>query len=222
MEVLDQRPEAADREACSFRYPRKGCGGHLPIGLPGLPCGLSEALERRGADAASGHVDHPPEREIVFRPERQTQVGQRVLDFRPLVELHAPDYHVGEPAPEQLFFERPRLRIGSVENRNLRGRAPGVSGRPDNGLRFTAIFVEAPEPDRRPLPPFREQFLLPAAAVVRDQRRGRPQNPVCRAVVPLQRDHARPWKVRVESQDVLDLRSAPAVDGLVFVADRAE
>jgi hypothetical protein len=48
------------------------------------------------------------------------------------------------------------------------------------------------------------------------------QDEVRRSVVRLERDDPRARKILVEAEDVLDLRPAPPVDGLVFVADGAE
>ena len=50
----------------------------------------------------------------------------------------------------------------------------------------------------------------------------RAENPTRAAVVLLQPDDLRPREVLREVEDVVHLRAAPAVDGLVIVADHAE
>ena len=43
-----------------------------------------------------------------------------------------------------------------------------------------------------------------------------------RAIIALQPDHGRAWKVVLEAQDVVDLGTAPAIDRLIVVADAAQ
>ena len=51
-----------------------------------------------------------------MRPDRQPEKGQHVFDLGTLVELHSSDDRVRDVGPEQLFFERPRLRVGAEEH----------------------------------------------------------------------------------------------------------
>ncbi len=63
------------------------------------------------------------------------------------------------------------------------------------------------------------QFLAQATTVIDDQAVGGLEDARCGAVVLLQADDFGVRKVRGILVDVLDLRAAPAVNGLIVVAD---
>src|SRR6202022_5094021 len=85
-----------------------------------------------------------------------------------------------------------------------------------------AVLVEEPQTAPGPFPPVRPQAFRAPAAVVRDDGGGGLQDLRRRAVVALERYDSRGRKILVEAEDVLDLRSPPAVDRLVLVAHGAE
>ncbi len=66
------------------------------------------------------------------------------------------------------------------------------------------------------------QGLAEAAEIVRDQLRGRAEDMARGAVILLQPDHMRAGEILLEAQDVVHFRAAPAVDGLVVVADATD
>src|SRR6266478_1493514 len=68
----------------------------------------------------------------------------------------------------------------------------------------------------------RTQRLAEPALVVGDQMGGCGKNMGGRAVVALQADHLGTREVLLETQDVVDLGAAPAIDRLVVVADAAD
>ena len=72
------------------------------------------------ADASRRHVDHPPEAHVVVRIDDQLHVRERVLDFLALVEANAADDLVGNRLAHQRVFDRPRLRVGAVQDRDRR------------------------------------------------------------------------------------------------------
>ena len=102
------------------------------------------------------------------------------------------------------------------------GRPAAVGDGAGHLFRLLAVLLEAPEAHPRAGAAVRAQRLRAAAAVVRDEGRGGLEDARRRAVVALERDDPRAGKVRVEAEDVLDLRPPPAVDRLVLVPDRAE
>src|SRR5207302_4462325 len=69
---------------------------------------------------------------------------------------------------------------------------------------------------------FGAQRLAEPAFIVGDQVRCGGEDVAGRAVVALQANDFRAWKVMFEAQDIVDLRAAPAVDRLVVVADAAD
>ena len=72
---------------------------------------------------------------------------------------------------------------------------------------------------RLALAELRPEPLLLALAVVLDHRVGGVQDRVRRAVVLLERDHARAGEVALELEDVADVGASEAIDRLVRVAD---
>ena len=75
--------------------------------------------------------------------------------------------------------------------------------------------------DRRPLVALGEEPLRPPGQVVRDDRVGRVEDPLGGAVVLLEQDRRGVGEGLLELQDVRMSATAPAVDGLVGVADHA-
>ena len=80
------------------------------------------ARQRRLPDPAPRRVGDPRERPAVLRVDQEGQVGDRVLDLRALVELRAADDLVADLRAHEHVLEHPRLRVGPVEDRDLRAR----------------------------------------------------------------------------------------------------
>ena len=95
------RLRCARREKCEVVFDHRPQRGAAPLRF------VIQRFQRRIADSARRHVDHPLDRWRVMRPHRQTQISQHVLDLRALVELYAADHGVRHVRPQQLFFERP-------------------------------------------------------------------------------------------------------------------
>ena len=62
------------------------------------------------ADAALGHVDHPPQRDLVGRVDDHPEVGQGVLHLASLVEPGASDHLVRDRAADHGRSGRPATR----------------------------------------------------------------------------------------------------------------
>ena len=54
--------------------------------------------------------------------DEQAQVGDRVLDLGPLVELRPADHLVGDVEADEGVLEHPALRVGPVEDGDLGAR----------------------------------------------------------------------------------------------------
>ena len=71
------------------------------------------------ADPAPRRVDDARERDRVGGVDEQVQVGDRVLDLGPLVELRPPDHLVGDVVADQGVLEHAALGVRPVEDRDL-------------------------------------------------------------------------------------------------------
>jgi hypothetical protein len=145
----------------------------LTAGVP------DHARLRRLADATARRVDHPPEGHGVGRVDEQREVGQRVLDLRPLVEARAADYLVGDSIADEHVLEHARLGVGAVEDRDVVARVPLV----DEALHlrhheasFGVLVVELVYVHGIALTQLRPKRLRLARAVVGDNRVGRVEN----------------------------------------------
>ena len=67
-----------------------------------------------------------------------------------------------------------------------------------------------------------EQGLSEAVAVLGDEMRSGGENMGGRAIIALQPDHFGAGEILLETQDIVDVRAAPAIDRLVVVADAAD
>ena len=182
----------------------------------------AQHLERARTDAARRQVHDSIERRVVVPVGDQAQVGESVLDLLALEEPQAAVDAVRDARREQVFLEHARLRVRAVENRRV---APVAAARDPvadlvhDEFRLVALVVGAIEPDRLALAAFGPELLADAAAVHGDDRvRGR-EDRAGRAVVLLEPAELHAREVAAELLQVLDPRAAPAVDGLVVVAD---
>ena len=104
------------------------------------------------ADPSTRRVDDAGKRDRVGRVREQAQVGDRVLDLGPLVELRAADHLVRDLEPHQGVLEHAALRVDSVEDGDLVPRDPLVVCEPlDLGghvARLLVLVVELGEAHR--------------------------------------------------------------------------
>src|SRR5450759_529969 len=77
--------------------------------------GRLERVHHTLADSPRRHVDHPSQAHVIALVDEDLQVGQRVLDFLPLVEPDAADDAVGDPLAPQRVFNNARLGVGPIE-----------------------------------------------------------------------------------------------------------
>ena len=91
--------------------------------------------------------------------------------------------------------------------------------RPITKVRLVAFVVGGVDPDGLSLSTLGPEVLAEARAVVGDYGIGRIENRACRAVVLLELDHQRARKIFLKPVNVLDAGAAPAINGLVVVAD---
>ena len=184
-----------------------------------------EARERRVPHPAPRPVRDARQRDRVGRVVEHLQVGDRVLDLGPLVEPRPADHLVVDALPHEDVLQHAALGIGSVNHGHLGEARALVEHARDLGgdvARLGVLVLDLDDAHRLALAEVGPELLLLALAVVLDDRVGRVEDAVRRAVVLLQRDHGRPGEVALELEDVADVRAAEAVDALVRVADHHE
>ena len=156
-----------------------------------------------------------------MRIQHQLQIGERVLDFLPLVEADATDDLVGNAGATQRIFQCSRLGVGSIQDRDqvLDVVVKRGSRRPRDEFRLVEIISRAVVADLRPALPLGIEALILAVAVLRDHRRRRIEDDLRGAVVPFELDDAGFGEVVFEVEDVAQVGAAPFVDRLVGIAD---
>jgi len=206
-----------------------GCGQHRHVAGAGIIVqradgGVSQASLRRVDDALEG--------EVVGRLADEAEVSHGVTDLEALVEARAADDAVVEAQRDEAVFELAHLERGAHQDRHVveivllavgiaalqpldlladgAGFLLTVPGGVDHHLLVVGVH------------PVGEQRLAEAPFIVGDQMAGGAEDMLGRAVVTLQLDDLGAGKILLEAQDVVDLRTAPAVDRLVVVADAAD
>ncbi len=220
-EALDQADEAGEGRRRPRRQDRQQRLRRVPQRRAGAARGLPQPLERGLADAARRQVDDALEGHVVGAVLRQAQVGQRVLDLGALEEAQAAVHAVGDARGHQRLLEGARLGVGTVEDRRGRQRqaAAGVLADPlDHEVGLVALVEGSVQPDRLAARGLGPQLLAEPVLVPADDLVGGAEDDAGRAVVLLQLEDRRA-EVAAEVLHVLDAGAAPAIDGLVVVAD---
>ena len=184
---------------------------------------LAQRIERPGADPARRQIHDPLERGVVAAARAQPQVGERILDFGALEESQAAVYLVGQPRVQERFFEYARLRIRTIQDRDIAPQPALVhpfADAVDDEIGLVAFVEGRVEADALAVLAAGPQRLAEPAGIVRDQRIRGLEYRAGRAVVLFQFVERRRGKVALELVQVLDPRAAPAVDRLIVVADR--
>ena len=212
-------------------------GGLLELGVgPGVPDDLPHraVLRRRdGLGPLDGGGPDPPGRvvEDAHQPQvvggvvHRAQVGQHVLDLRPVEEPGAADDAVGHAVALEGLLNLVGLGVHPVEHcvvlpAAALGEIPQDLGRHVLGL--VALVHGGVDLDLVAGGVVGPQLLALAALVVADHRVGGPQDVLGGAVVLLQPDDPGPLILVLKGEDVLDGGPPEAVDGLVVVAHHAD
>jgi len=83
VDLLHERRDARSRLAAD------GCRARrLPQARSRTAGSVLQRLQRSGAHPAWREIDHPQERAVIVGRGEQTQIGERVLDFRALEKAH--------------------------------------------------------------------------------------------------------------------------------------
>ncbi len=156
-----------------------------------------------------------------MRIDDQLEIGERVLDFLAFVEPDAADDLVRHRLAHQRILNRPRLRVGAIENRKhpfnvLRSCLLHGAG---DEVRLFELVTAAEVDDLSSALAVRPEALVLPVAILLDDRGRRVEDHLRRPVVLFEAHDARLGKVVLEVEDVPEVRSAPLVDRLVRIAD---
>ena len=192
-----------------------------------LCCKIHDPAYGSLADAPSGNIEDPADRQIIPGIVHSLQVGQHIPDLPPVVEIGAAHHVVGNGSHDQAVLQHAGLGIGPVENCKvpvMKGRIsahlPGYVVR--NKAGFLISCAQSPEMDPGAGPVICPELLALALCIVGDHRVGRVQDILGGPVILLQPDYQGIGIVFLEIQDVADIRPAEPVDGLVVIADHAQ
>ncbi len=184
-----------------------------------------QRLQARFAETPPRRVEDALEFEVVGRIERHLEIGGGVSDLLALIEARAPDHAIGEPKGDETIFEGAHLERGADQDRDL-AQAMALALQlldilaDDAG--FLLVVPAAFDRDLLAERAIGAQRLAEASLVMGDQPRGGAEDMAGRAVVALEPDDLGAGEVGLEAQDVVDLRTPPAIDRLVVVADAAD
>ena len=185
-------------------------------------------LPQRGiAKPAFGQVHNAFKRQIIRRLRHDAEIGHGIADFLTLIKPRATHHAIGNAMRDQSFFKGASLKPGADQNgyfTKTLTRTPCGFNAFSHHARF---FFAVPDGNNAHLLPIRigapgAQGLAQAARIMRDQAGSGGQNGARGTVIGFQPHHLRAGEILLEPQDILNLRPAPGIDGLVIIPDAAD
>ncbi len=187
---------------------------------------LAELLQRRCANVPSWNIGNSQESRIVVRVRDQAQVGENVLDLAAIEECRAAADVIRHARQAQCFFERTRLMVAAIEDREIHpfrlvllGDVRQISG---DAFGFVLVVLAFHHADRRAFGQIAEELLEMLVWIVRDELVGRAKNALAAAVILFELDDLECRIVPREIVEIFQIRAAPCVDRLIVVAHRGE
>ncbi len=190
----------------------------------------AELLQRLVPDAALGGGSGAQKGRVVVWVGQQAQPGAQVFDFGALKKPSAARHLIRYLRLAQGGFDRARLVVGAVQHGKVLvgfvwavgGRAAQALDARDHALGLVLLVVAGLHPHRLALAEFAPQPLGVELGIGGDDVVGGAQYGAGGAVVLLQLDHLQRRKILRQALEVVQRGAAPAVDGLVVVADGGE
>ena len=190
-----------------------------------LCCVARQFVNRRIADGTLGHVDDAAHGNIIRRVNHHAQIRQNILNLFAVVEPEAAVDSVFDAGAHKRFFHHTGLRIGSVKHRKARSilalhfKASDLLADPRGFFAFILRAIQADLLARVLLGP---QCLVLAVFVQGNHLIGSVQNIGAGTVILLELNDLGVREILFKIQNIADIRAAPAVDGLVVVADHTK
>ena len=189
------------------------------------PCMIMEELQGGVTEAALRQVKDALESKIIGGLRDTAKIRERVADLGALVKSRAADHPVGQAKGDEPLLEFAHLEGGADQNGDLIERVALALQLLDLLADHAGFFFRVPNAgDGRLLAQFAigEERFAEASFVMRNQARGDREDMPGRAVIAFEPDDFRARKIALETQDVIDLGAAPAIDRLIIVADAAD
>ncbi len=189
---------------------------------------LADSLEDfflLGAEALDRHAEDATEGGLIVGIEEEAEVGEEILDFGAFVEGESGGDLVGDAVMEEGDFESSGEGVDSIEDGELGpGAALFNSGENPSGdaIGFFSGIEGGEEFDRGSFGVGGEEGFVFAVDVVDDELIGAFEDGGSAAEVFLEADDAGAGEVLFEAEDVVDVGTAPAIDGLIGIAGDAE
>ena len=182
---------------------------------------LFDLLDRGGTDAAARCVDDALDAHLVGRVHDHLEVSHDVADLGAVEESRATHDLVGHARTQEHIFENTRLGVGTIEHGDIVvARALGVQllDLAGNPAALVALVARLEGLDLLAIALGRKQALVLALRVMAHHGVGGTQDMTSRAVVLLQLNGLAVFKVLLKVQDIGDVGTTPAINGLVVVA----
>lgn len=203
-----------------------GMGGDVPEADFFLDGFGEDFFDGGVADASGGGIDDAEEGHFIGGLGEDLEVGHQVTGFAAIEEGGGADEDVGDFLASEFSFENARLFVGAEEDGDVVGGdlefLNEVVNVADDLFGLLLIIGEGGEADGVGGDFVGDEFLVMASAIVADEGVGEVEDLVGAAVVVFQTNDLGAGENVLEVEDVFQLCSAPAVDGLVVVADDAE
>ena len=176
-------------------------------------------------DSALGHVEDPAHGDVIIRVRDRTKVGDGVPDLAALIEPHTAHHGVGKTDADEDLLERTGLRVGAIEDGDIRRSHTGIIDQRVDLISHEAglvmLVVSDVGDDRGTRARIGPQPLGSPSAVDRDHAIGCIQDRLSGSVVLLKEHGLGIGIVALELLDVADGRPSKGVDGLVRITHHA-
>ncbi len=203
-----------------------GVGGNVPE-ADFLFDGFGEDFFDGGfSDAPGGGIDDAEHRHFVGRLGEDLEIGHQVAGFSAIEEGGGADEDVGDFFASEFGFEDAGLFVGTEEDGDVVGGdlefLDQIVDVADDLFGFLGLVGEGGETDRVGCAAVGDEAFVVATSIVAYEGIGEVEDLIGAAVVFLEADDFGAGKDVLEIEDVFDFGTAPAIDGLVIVADDAE
>ena len=185
---------------------------------------LLEELHTAHTEIPLRDIRDASEAEIILIDDHP-QIAQRILDLHTPEKLHARVDRIWNLRAEKHLFDRPRDIVRPVHDRHFVISDAHLMQGLDvfhHPLGFLRAVLREMTDDRYAIGKHREQLLLDPLPVLPDQSIGHPEDLRRRTVILHHHDRLRARMMLVEVQQILHVRTAPGVDGLVRIAHDEE